>query len=134
MRDRYLYGIRIVLLKMFFYNDLYEVIACFGVFILIHGVLTYTVVQNCLTPTPSSASVQNDSLVNTLSELDTVNQVEQLPSHGYADAAVQTEPISIWATVKQWFKDTFSTRSSELDSIGGEAVKINKWRDKLGTT
>jgi U3 small nucleolar ribonucleoprotein component len=46
------------------------------------------------------------------------------------DASVQTEGTkSIWQIVKDWFRETFSIRSSELDSLG--QVGVENWRNNL---
>lgn len=72
----------------------------------------------------------NDSLVNTLPKLDSNVQPVNLPSHGYVDAAVQTNiPGSLWGTIKQWFLEVFSIRGSELSSIGNN--KVDNWRTNL---
>jgi hypothetical protein len=47
----------------------------------------------------------------------------------YKDVGVQTDAPSLWATVKQWFLDVCSVRSSELSSLSHN--KVNKWRNKL---
>jgi hypothetical protein len=38
----------------------------------------------------------------------------------------------MWATVKQWFLEVCSVRSSELSSMGYN--KVTKWRNKLDST
>ena len=48
---------------------------------------------------------------------------------GYVDVGVQTNAISTWDTVKQWFLDVFSIRSSELSSMGHN--QVDKWRTGL---
>jgi len=55
------------------------------------------------------------------------------PNPGYVDAGVQTMgPVtSMWSTVKQWFLEVCSIRSSELSSLGHK--KVNKWRNKLAS-
>jgi hypothetical protein len=51
----------------------------------------------------------------------------------YVDVGVQVDTSkSTWQTVKQWFLDVCSIRSSELSSIGENKVK--KWRCKLDST
>ena len=47
----------------------------------------------------------------------------------YVDVGVQTNNPSVWGTIKQWFLETFSVRSSELSSLGHN--KVAKWRNKL---
>ena len=48
---------------------------------------------------------------------------------GYVDVGVQTNAPSVWATVKQWFLEVCSVRSSDLSSLGQN--KVNKWFNKL---
>jgi len=55
---------------------------------------------------------------------------------GYVDVGVQTNATaalqnyqSMWTTVKQWFLDVCSIRSSQLSSMGYN--KIEKWRNNL---
>lgn len=47
----------------------------------------------------------------------------------YIDVGVQTNAPSMWATVKQWFLEVCSVRSSEISSIGEN--KVIKWRTNL---
>ena len=47
----------------------------------------------------------------------------------YVDVGVQTNGTSAWATIKQWLLEVWSTRSSEIESIGNR--KVAKWIDKL---
>lgn len=55
-----------------------------------------------------------------------INQVEQLPSHGYVDAAVQTETATLWQSFKDWLRDIFSINSSEVGSFGHNVVKMER--------
>lgn len=48
---------------------------------------------------------------------------------GYVDVGVQTNGTSLWTTVKQFFLEVCSVRSSELSSIG--VGKVEKWINKL---
>jgi len=47
----------------------------------------------------------------------------------YVDVGVQTNTISVWDTVKQWFLEVCCVRPSELSSMGYN--KVSKWRNKL---
>jgi len=47
----------------------------------------------------------------------------------YVDVGVQTNATSTWATVKQWFLEVCSIRSSELSSMGYS--KVDKWRNNI---
>jgi hypothetical protein len=47
----------------------------------------------------------------------------------YVDVGVQTDAPSLWGTVKQWFFDVYSIRSSELSSMGHN--RIDYWRNNL---
>jgi len=47
----------------------------------------------------------------------------------YVDVGVQTNATSLWGTVKQWFLEVCSIRSSELSSLGYK--KVIKWRTDL---
>jgi|SRR6267378_5969839 len=48
----------------------------------------------------------------------------------YVDVGVQVDTSkSTWQTVKQWFLEVCSVRSSEFNSIGYN--KVDKWRNKL---
>jgi len=73
----------------------------------------------------------HESLVNTnsLPNLDTSIQVDNLPSHGYVDAAVQTESKSLWQSFKDWLRDVFSVNSSDVGSFGHDGV--DNWRNNL---
>ena len=51
------------------------------------------------------------------------------PNPNYVDVGVQTNTISTWQTVKDWFRDVCSVRSSELSSLGRN--KVAKWRNNL---
>jgi hypothetical protein len=51
------------------------------------------------------------------------------PNPQYVDVGVQTNTLSTWQTVKQWFLEVCSIRSSELSSMGQN--KVAKWRNKL---
>jgi len=51
------------------------------------------------------------------------------PNPQYVDVGVQTNATSTWGTVKQWFLEVCSVRSSELTSLG--ETKVEKWRNKL---
>lgn len=51
------------------------------------------------------------------------------PNSQYVDVGVQTNGTSTWATVKQWFLEVCSVRSSDLSSMGEN--KVTKWRNKL---
>jgi hypothetical protein len=96
----------------------------------------------------SAIMPNNESLVNTISPLDPVNTVisenttpipvpdpTPLPILGpnnpnYVDVGIQTDvPGSYWGTIKQWFLDVFSVRSSEFSSIG--INKVENWKTNL---
>jgi hypothetical protein len=47
----------------------------------------------------------------------------------YVDVGVQTNATSLWATVKQWFLEVCSIRSSQISSIGYN--KVEKWKNNL---
>jgi hypothetical protein len=51
------------------------------------------------------------------------------PNPQFKDVGVQTNTISTWQTVKQWFLDVCSVRSSQLSSLGNN--RVEKWRNKL---
>lgn len=161
---------------MLFNYDLFEIVA---VGFVISGILIFTMYK-------SSPIINNESLVNTNSSLNTISnvQLENLPNHnyveagvqasnidvsvqaathvntgvqtssrmwletirnwiteilgtpnnpsiveGHVDVGVQTNGTSLWTTVKQFFLEVCSVRSSELSSIG--VGKVDKWRNKL---
>lgn len=165
---------------MFFNYDSFEI----GVVVfVVAGILTYSISK-------SSPIINNDSLVNTKSSLDTISnlnsniQLDNLPNQsyieagvqasnidagvqaathvntgvqtsarmwlesirnwineilgtpsnpsiveGYVDVGIQTDGTSMWATVKNFFFEICSVRSSEISSIG--VGKVDKWRNKL---
>jgi hypothetical protein len=49
--------------------------------------------------------------------------------HSYVDAAVQTEFKSYWQQFKDWLQDAFSINSTDVESIGENAI-IN-WKNNL---
>lgn len=61
--------------------------------------------------------------------LGSPNQTTSATGPNYVDVGVQTNTTSLWGTVKQWFLDVCSVRSSELSSMGHN--KVEKWRTKL---
>lgn len=64
-----------------------------------------------------------------------INELLSSPTQAgkYVDVGVQVDTSkSTWQTVKQWFLDVCSIRSSELSSMGENKVK--KWRNKLDST
>jgi len=123
---------------MLFNNDLLFVVGS----IIVGGLFTYTFYNNIFTTN------NNDSLVNTLPNIDSVNTVisenttpipvpnpTPLPILGpnnpnYVDVGVQTNvPGSLWGTIKQWFLDILSVRDSEFSSIG--INKVENWKTNL---
>jgi len=74
----------------------------------------------------TSARMWLESIRNWITEILGTNPN---PNPQYVDVGVQTNATSLWCTVKQWFLDVCSVRSSELSSIGYNKVK--KWIDKL---
>jgi len=51
------------------------------------------------------------------------------PTGQHVDVGVQTNAPSLWGSVKQWFLEVCSVRSSELSSMGNG--KVTKWRNNL---
>jgi hypothetical protein len=47
----------------------------------------------------------------------------------YVNVGVQTDVTSIWGTIKTWFVNAFSMRSSELSSLGPN--NVNRWINNL---
>lgn len=171
---------------MFFNYDSFELFA--AAVIVLEMLITYSFYN-------SSGPINNESLVNTNSSLDSISKlhsnIQNLPNHSYVDVGVQTETNiqieagiqaqntytntgmqtsarmwlesiknwideilgnspsatttnsqpghvdvgvqtngpSMWNTVKQWFLEVCSVRSSELSSMGQN--KVSKWRNKL---
>lgn len=122
---------------MLFNYDLFEIVA---VGFVISGLLIVTMYK--------SSPINTESLVNTISPLDSVNTVisenttpipvpdpTPLPILGhnnpkYVDVGIQTDaPGSLWKTIKQWFLDVYSMRSSELSSMGQN--KVENWKTNL---
>jgi hypothetical protein len=50
-------------------------------------------------------------------------------NHQFVDVGVQTNAPSLWVSVKQWFLEVCSIRSSDLSSMGYN--KVANWRNKL---
>jgi hypothetical protein len=117
---------------MFFNYDSFEIVA---IAFIVSGIFiqSYYIISNSIN--------KDDSLVNTLSPLDSVNTVisentTPIPVPGpqasgqYIDVGVQTDISgSLWVTIKQWFLEVFSVRSSELSSIGYN--KTSNWNNNL---
>jgi hypothetical protein len=60
--------------------------------------------------------------------LSTPNPNPQAPQ--YVDVGVQTNATgSLWESVKQWFLEVCSIRSSELSSVGNN--RVEKWRNNI---
>lgn len=74
----------------------------------------------------------NESLVNTLPKLESNVQLDNLPKHGYVDAAVQTESKSLWQNFKDWLRDVFSVNSSDVGTFGHD--KVDNWRNNINST
>jgi hypothetical protein len=76
----------------------------------------------------TSARMWLESIKNWINEI----LGSSTPNPGYVDAGVQTmgPATSMWSTVKQWFLEVCSIRSSELSSLGQNKV-VNKWINKL---
>jgi hypothetical protein len=76
----------------------------------------------------TSARMWLESVRNWINEiLSTTPHSQAGPQH--VDVGVQTNGPSLWGTVKQWFLETCSVRSSELTSLGQN--KVSKWRNNL---
>lgn len=58
-----------------------------------------------------------------------ITEIWGSPNPQYVDVGVQTNAPSLWGSVKQWFLEVCSVRSSELSSMGEN--KVNKWRNNL---
>lgn len=93
---------------------------------IVGGVLTHTFLNIWNYPTTNSL---NESLVDTVPHLDSNIKVEKLPTHGYVDAAVQTDSKSLWQNFKDWLRDVFSANSSEIGTFGHDGVE--KWKNNL---
>nr|AQU12788.1 hypothetical protein [Thelephora ganbajun] len=105
---------------MLFNNDAGMIVTA----VIVFGMFTYSFYNNIFTTVHKS-----DSLVNTLPKLDSNVQLDILPSHGYVDAAVQTESKSLWQNFKDWLRDVFSVNTSEVGTFGHDAV--DNWRNNL---
>ena len=81
---------------MFFNYDSFEIVA---IAFVVSGVLTYFFYN-------SSASINNESLINTNSSLNSISridsniQLDNLPNHSYVEASIQTENIQVEAGVQ----------------------------------
>jgi hypothetical protein len=60
-----------------------------------------------------------------------INEILSIPNPQYVDVGVQTNAISLWGSVKQWFLEVCSIRSSELSSMAYN--KVEKWKNKIGS-
>lgn len=93
---------------------------------IVGGVLTYTFLNIWNYPTTNSL---NESLVDTLPQLESNIKVDNLPTHGYVDAAVQTESKSLFQSFKDWLRDVFSINETEVGTFGHDGVE--NWRNKI---
>jgi hypothetical protein len=110
---------------MFFNYDSFELGA---ISFVVLGILTTYSFYN------SSAPINNnESLVNTLSKLDSNVQLDNLPSHGFVDATVQTEVVNtsyvntgmqtssrMWLeSIKNWINEILSSSTSNPSVVEG---------------
>jgi hypothetical protein len=77
----------------------------------------------------TSARMWLESIRNWVNELLSSPNPQASATGHYVDVGVQTNAPSLWGTVKQWFLEACSVRSSELTSLGQN--KVDKWRNNL---
>jgi hypothetical protein len=77
----------------------------------------------------TSSRVWYEYIKNWIDEiLSTSNPNPNAPQ--YVDVGVQTNATgSLWESVKQWFLEVCSVRSSELSSVGNH--RVEKWRNNI---
>jgi len=111
---------------MFFNNDLLFVVGS----IIVGGIFTYSFYNNIFTTVN-----KGESLVNTVSNLDSNIQFVNLPNHSYVDSIVQTDNIQVEATV-QTANTYINTGKQTSSRMWLESIK--NWIDNIlggsGTT
>src|ERR1700743_628436 len=112
--------------------------------IIVTGLFTYSF-YNIITTVHSTSNtivykevgVQTESLVNTLPNLDSINE---LPESTYSvlqptilhkiDTGVQTQTNSLWSMFKEWMFELFSMNSSDIGRTP-TVVRVENWMENL---